>query len=114
MYIYICFHTNEIKFKLNVVHLSEITTTTLTFRGRTTDITYSTGITLFLHATSGALSLTAAFFLRRLLAFCCFKCYLGSLSGHIPLKHTEQDQTDAKWLEKKFFSDVRVEEQVEA
>ena len=29
-------------------------------------------------------------------------------------KHAEQDQSDAKWLEKSLFSDVRVEEQVEA
>ena len=28
-------------------------------------------------------------------------------------KHAEQDQIDAKWLEKSLLSDVRVEEQVE-
>ena len=32
----------------------------------------------------------------------------------IPPKHAEQDQIDAKWLDKSLFSDVRVEEQVEA
>ena len=46
---------------LNVVYLCEITATTLTFRDRTADITYCADVTLFLHATSGGLSLTAAF-----------------------------------------------------
>ena len=32
----------------------------------------------------------------------------------IPPKRAEQDQVDAKWLEKSLFSDVRVEEQVQA
>ena len=31
-----------------------------------------------------------------------------------PPKHAEQDQFDAKWLEKALLSGVRVEEQVEA
>ena len=46
----------------NVVYLSEITTRTLTFRDRTADVTYCADVTLLLHATSGGLSLTAAFF----------------------------------------------------
>ena len=36
----------------NVVYLSEITTTTLTFRDRNADVTYCADVTLFLHATS--------------------------------------------------------------
>ena len=32
----------------------------------------------------------------------------------IPPKHAQQDQIHAKWLEKSLFSDVKVEEQVEA
>ena len=63
---------------LNVVYVSEITATTLTYRDRTTDVIYCADVTLFLHATSGGLSLTAV--LRRFLAFYCFKCYLGSFS----------------------------------
>ena len=46
----------------NVVYLSEITAKALTFCDRTDDVTYCADVTLFLHATSGALSLTAAFF----------------------------------------------------
>ena len=42
--------------------LPEITARTLTFRDGTADVTYCADITLFLHATSGGLSLTAAFF----------------------------------------------------
>ena len=50
------------------------------------------------------------------LGFYCFKCYLGSISrcktvfspSIIPPQHAEQDQIDAKWLEKRLFSDVRV------
>ena len=66
---------------------------------------------LFLHATSGGLLLTVAFFLRRFLAFYCFKCDLASFSrykttflSHImPPKQVEQawDQIDAKWIGKK-------------
>ena len=47
---------------LNVVNLSEITATTLTFGGRTADVTYCADVRFFLQATSGGLSLTAAFF----------------------------------------------------
>ena len=46
---------------LNVVYLSEITATTLTFRDRTADVTYCVDVMLFVHATSGGLSLAAAF-----------------------------------------------------
>ena len=62
----------------------------------------------FLHATSGGLLLTVAFFLCRFLAFYCIKCDLASFSRYkaflphiMPPKHVEQDQTDAKWLGKK-------------
>ena len=48
----------------------------------TADVTYCADGTLFLHATSGGLSLTAAFSLRQFLAFYCFKCYLASLSRY--------------------------------
>ena len=41
--------------------LSKITARMLTFHDRTADITYCTDVTLFLHATSGGLALTAAF-----------------------------------------------------
>ena len=44
--------------------LSKITARMLTFRDRTADITYCADVMLFLHATSGGLSQTAAFFLR--------------------------------------------------
>ena len=101
--------------------MSVITVTMQTFRDRTADITYCADVTLFLHATSDGLSLIAALFLRRFLAFYCFKFYLGSyskckngFSSNIThCKDAEQDQIDAKWLEKS-FSDARVEEQVEA
>ena len=64
---------------LNVVYLSKITATMLTFYSRTADVIYCADVTFFLHrATSGGLSLTAAFFLRRFLSFYGFKCYLGS------------------------------------
>ena len=46
---------------LNVVYLSEIMVTTLTFQDRTADVTYCADLTLFLHTMSGGLSLTAAF-----------------------------------------------------
>ena len=58
------------KIKMSMVCLSE----TLTFRDRTTDVTYCADVTLFLHATPGGLPMTAAFSLRRFLAFYCFKC----------------------------------------
>ena len=95
------------------MYLSEITATTLTFRARTAGVTYCADVTLFLHSTaSSGLSLIAAFFLRRFLAFYCFKCYLASFSrcqtvfspNMIPLKHAEQEQIDAKCPEKKFDS----------
>ena len=54
--------------------LSKIKARMLTFRDRTADVTYCADVTLFLHATSDGLSQTAAFSLRRLLAFHCFKC----------------------------------------
>ena len=65
---------------VNVVYLSEIMAMTFKFRDRTADVTYCADVTLFLYAMSGGLSLTAAFFLRQLLAFFCFKCYFGSFS----------------------------------
>ena len=94
----------------NNENMTEITATTLTFRDRTTDITYCADVTLFLQVTSGGLSLTA-FFLRPFFAFYCFKCYSGSFSSCktafspniIPPKHVKQDQIDAKWLGKKFI-----------
>ena len=46
---------------VNVVYLSESTAKKLMFRDRTTDVTYCADVTLFLHATSDGLSLTAAF-----------------------------------------------------
>ena len=78
---------------------------------RTSDVTYCADVTLFLHATSGRLSLTAAFCLRRCLAFYCFKCYLASFSRYktvflpniMPPKHAKQYQIDAKWLGKNSF-----------
>ena len=81
---------------------------TLTFCDQSADISYYAEVTLFLHTTSDRLSLTAAFFLCQFLVFYCFKCYLGSFSrcktvfspNILPPKHTEQDQIDAKWLEK--------------
>ena len=76
---------------------------------QTADITYCADVMPFLHATSGGLSLTAAYFLCRFLKAYWFKCYFGSFSwcrtvlspNILPLKHTEQDQIDAKWLKKK-------------
>ena len=84
-------------------------TRALTLLDGTADVTYCANVTFFLHATSGGLSLTAAFSLRRFLAFYCFKCYLASFSRYktvllpniMPPKHAEQDQIDAKWLGKK-------------
>ena len=96
---------------LNIVYLSEIMATTLAFHDQTADVTYCADVILYLHATSGGLSRTVAIFLHRYLAFYCFKCYLGSFSRCqtafapyiIPPKHAEQDQIDAKWLEKVCF-----------
>ena len=45
-----------------MVYLSEITARTLTFRGRTADVTYCADVTLLLHTTSGRQTQTAAFF----------------------------------------------------
>ena len=45
---------------------------TLTFRDGTADVTYCAVVTLTRHATSGRLSLTEAFSLRRILALYCF------------------------------------------
>ena len=45
------------------------------------DVTYCADVTLFLHATSGGLSLNAGFSLQRFLAFYCFKCYFVSVSS---------------------------------
>ena len=71
-------------FTLNVVYLSEITAKALTFCDRTDDITYCADLTLFLHATSGGLSITdCSIFLDRFLAFHRFKCYLGSFSRYM-------------------------------
>ena len=75
-----------------------------------------------MHATSGGLSLIAAFFCADFFAFYCLNCYLDSFSecktvfspNIVPPKHAKQDQIDAKWLEKNLFSEVRVVEQVEA
>ena len=78
--------------------LLKITTRTLTFRDQTAEVTNCADVPLFLHATSSGLSLTATFFLRRFLAFCCFKWYLASVSSLgancvftqiIPPKHAE-------------------------
>ena len=67
--------------------LSEITVRTLTFHGGTGDVTYCADVTFFcfffLHATSGGLSLTAAFSLCRFLAFYYFKCCLASFFRYI-------------------------------
>ena len=89
--------------------LSKITARMLTVRDRTADDIYCADVTFFLHETSDRLSLTAAFSLRRFLAFHCFKCYFASFSRYktvflpniMPPKHAEQDQIDAKWLGKK-------------
>ena len=89
--------------------MSKITARMLTFRDRTADVTYCADVTLFLHTTSGGLSQTAAFSLRRFLAFHCFNCYLASISRYkttflpniMPPKHAEQEHIDAKWLGKK-------------
>ena len=62
--------------------LSKITARMLTFRDRPADVIYCADLMLFLHATSGGLSLTGAFSLRRCLAFHCFKCYLALCSGY--------------------------------
>ena len=94
--------------------LSKITVRMLTFRDRTDDVPYCADVTFFffcfffLHATSGGLSQSVAFSLRRFLAFHCFKCYLASFSRYkttflhniMPPEHAEQDQIDAKWLGK--------------
>ena len=78
---------------------------------RTADVTYCAVVTLFLHAASCGLSLTAAFSLRRYLAFHCFACHLASFSRYktaflassMPPKHAEQDKIDVKWLKKVNF-----------
>ena len=43
-----------------------------------------------------------------------FRCKTVFSPNITPPKHAEQDQIVAKWLEKKLFSGVIVEEQVEA
>ena len=84
----------------------------LTFGDGTTDVTYIADIMLFLHATSGELSLSAAFSLRRFLVFYCFKCYLASFSWYkivfLPnIKPPKQDQIDVKWLGIVFWRESR-------
>ena len=88
------------------MYSSEITVTALTVSDRASDVTYCADKTLFLHATSGGLSLTTVFFC---LAFYCFKCCLGSFCtscktvspSNILLKHAEEDQID---IRSKFIS----------
>ena len=78
------------------------------FRDRTAGVIYCADVTVFLHATSGGLSMSAAFPLHRFLAAHCFQCYLVSFSRYktaflpnmMPPKHAEQNQIDAKWLGK--------------
>ena len=52
------------------------------FRDRTADVPYCADITPFLHATSGRLSLTAAFFLRRFLTFITLNAIWAHFLGH--------------------------------
>ena len=61
---------------LNVGYLSEITLRTLMLHERTIAVTYCADVMLFLQATSGRLSLSAAFFCRRFHVFYFFKCHL--------------------------------------
>ena len=77
---------------------------TLTFRDRTANVTHCAEVTLFLHATSGGLSLTAAFFCADSLHLIAlnviwphFSRYKTAFSPNtIPPKHTGQNETDAK------------------
>ena len=59
------------------IYFSEIKARTLTIYDQPADVTYCADVMLFLHAMSGILSLTAAFILRRFLAFYCFQHFLG-------------------------------------
>ena len=69
----------------------------------------SADVTLFLHAMSGRLSLTAAFFCADFFRFVALNAFLASFSrcktmfspNNIPPKHSGQDKIDAKLLEKR-------------
>ena len=71
----------------------------LTFCDRTDDVTYCADVTLFLHATSGGLSLTAAFFWTDFSRFIALNAILDSFSRYITVflpntiapKHADQD-----------------------
>ena len=85
--------------------LYKITARMLLFRDRTADVTYCADVTLFLHVTSGGLSLSLAFSLRRFIAFHCFKCYLASFSWYKTkflsnIMPPKQNQIADKWLGK--------------
>ena len=91
---------------------------TLTFRDGTADVSYCADATLFLHATSGGLSLTAAFFLCRFLHFIALKAiwahFLGAKLCFHPILYPLNTLNKTKLMQKVcFFSDVRVEEQVQ-
>ena len=98
--------------------LSKITARMLTFRDRTTDVTYCADVTLFLHATSGGLSQTAAFYLANFLRFialnaiwphflCTKLCFYPTLCRLNTLNKTKLTRNGK---EKSKFSDARVEE----
>ena len=78
---------------------------TLPFRDRTAD-SYCADVTLFLHAMSVGLSLTAVFFSEPIacvllleMLFIFSRCDTAFSPNIIPHKRAEQDQIDAKWLE---------------
>ena len=57
------------------------------FRDQTADVTYCANVTLFLYATSGRLSLTAAFFLCPFLAFFALSAIWSHFLGAKPRFH---------------------------
>ena len=87
--------------------MSKITARTLTFGDRTADVLFCAEATLFLDATSGGLLLIAAFFCADLMRFIALNAiwprFLGAKLSFHPILYrliAEQDQIDAKWLEK--------------
>ena len=71
---------NGLPYGFNVVYLSEITATTLTFRDRTSDVTYyaDRDVTLFLHTKSGGRYFFCANFLRFIALNAIWANFLGA------------------------------------
>ena len=89
---------------------------------RTADITYCANVAFSAHVVRQTVTDCGIFSAPISCALLLLKMLYGHFSRYktvfspniIPPTHAEQDQIEAKWQEKSLFSDMRVEEQVEA